>query len=146
MDTSSEPNVFPQPSVPVIQTRKNLISSETERRDSNPILISPLNSPHEKSTENENPEAIQLVFCATNQHEATQLCKQNFSHHQFLFPNKNNPHHFNFSTAVHQSEVPKVIELINQLNIVHLRTMSNKKTYAPEQRHHCQDCQILHQK
>ena len=29
---------------------------------------------------------------------------------------------------------------------MYLRTMSNKKTYAPERRHHCQDCPILRQK
>ena len=105
-------------------------------------MISPVNSPPEKVKGKEEMEDIQLVFCTSDQNKASKLAKRNFPHSQFLSVVKRNPHHFNFLSKLNFSVIPDVIESIDKLKIVHFRTLSDKKTYTPKERHHCQDCQV----
>ena len=104
-----------------------------------------LNSP-DNTKENYDMEDIGLIYCAINENEATKLCKRNFPHSQFMGVVKTNPNHFNFLSKLNFSEIPEVLESIDKLKVVKFRTFSDKKTYAPEKRHHCQQCQVLSQK
>ena len=146
MDTSPDLNVVLQPSVPVIQTGN--ISSESENKRSHG-----LNSPPEKAKETENIEnideeedIIQLVVCAYNLNEAEQLVEENFPNAEFNSIVNKNRNHLNFLSKVKRSEIPNIIKSINDLNVVHLRTHPDKKTYAPEKPHHYKNCQVLRQK
>ena len=145
MDTSPEVDIIHQSPVPVSQTRNSPYVSETEHRLGIPTLISQLNSP-DNSKENDDKEDIGLIYCAKNQSEATKLCKRNFPHSRFMGVANKNPNHFNFVSKLNFSEIPEVLESIDKLKIVKLRTFSDKKTYAPENRHHCHECQVLCQK
>ena len=134
----------------MIQTGNNSSESKNERRLEIPTLNSSPNLPPEKAQENniedEDEAVVQLVFCAYNLNEAIQLAEQNFPHAEFNNIVKKQPNHANFLTKVKHSEIPNIIKSINDLNVVHLRTYPDKKTYAPEKPHHSQCCQVLPQK
>ena len=143
--------MVPHPSVPLIQTGNNSSKSKNERRLGIPTLNSSPNLPPEKVKENKNIEdedeaVVQLVFCAYNLNEAIQLAEQNFPLAEFTSIVNKQPNHANFLTKVKHSEIPNIIKSINDLNVVHLRTYPDKKTYAPEKPHHSQSCQVLRQK
>ena len=124
-------------------TRKNSQISEIANKLKIPPSISPLNSPDKviEKPLKEDEDIILLSFCAINEIEATKLSKKFFPQSQFMQVSKKNPNHFFFKSDINISDIPHVIDSMNDIKMVLLKV--NKKTFTPDLPHHCRECQDL---
>jgi len=122
--------------IPVNVTRNNPETQDGSQNGSLPSPVQQQNSPLK--------EDIRILLCSKNKSTASRL-SNHFPKSQFLEAHPTSKkHHFFFKIQVKSSNLPKfkndIHELNDEMNLIMICVLSEKKNYRPEEQNHCEEC------
>jgi len=125
--------------------------NDTETKDDLQNLSPPAHSPISPANpplKDDTFEEIRILLCSKNKSTATRLAKH-FPRAQFMdsHPTSKN-HHFFFKVQINSSNLTKfkndIHEFNDEMNLIMIRVLSEKKNYRPEEQNHCRECDHRH--
>jgi len=126
--------------IPVNGPRNKQKTQDHSQNDSLPSPIPQQNS----AIKEDKTEDIRILLCSKNKSTATRL-SNHFPKSEFIETHPSSKkHHFFFKVQIKCSNLPKlkndIHELNDEMNLIMIRVLSEKKNYRPEEQNHCEEC------